>query len=291
MENWNPPPSRHWWWVVMAGLLVAVGGVFIRITLDDRVEQRIADGTPVAAEVTRVGKLPWSTTRTRSGQRITVAYSWDGVARTADLTPAEAKTGYTTGDRITVLVDPRDPGRVATADGFASEDLMMRAPLLVAGWSFLLALTGAFRHVRWWWRNERGASSHVPSLALTWTNDADHRALPWLWQRQLEALSAAVPKAAGETGSLRLRLWLQLGRGGDPEISWYSRRRQQLMIVVPVEVPHDALDRDPRPALRAAIARALDAAATRGEDLSRVRAIARDLDNVSAEELLDHDEL
>jgi len=247
------PPLRHWrWWLSMA-VLAASAGMAAYVLFAHRIDERVADGTPVPAEVTAVKALPIAG-KGYEPQRVTVTYDLDG-RRTAKLGAALEEGSYRVGDRITLYADPADPGRVAAAGGFASEGRWLLVPPAVIFYGLFAGLAIAIRRGRWWWRHERSASTSVPLLTVT-GSDEDQVGDMWDWVNEARGLRAAADEVSrGRSGTPRLLIFIRLGVVGEPRVAYYSKRSKRLVVVGCVQ-PGETNDR-PGVVLREVIARSV----------------------------------
>jgi hypothetical protein len=245
------PPVRNWRWLVGAAILAVVVGIATTQILQHRIDQRIAEGRQVSAEVTAVRHLPLGTIY--QPQLVTVVYDLDG-RRSARLASAVNDGDYRVGDHITVMVDLTDPGRVATSDGRASEGLTLIVMQGVIVYGLLTTLLIATRRGRWWWRHERQAPTYLPLLSVRGSLELrgsaeEAAALSRKWHDELRQLEvAAETTSQGRTTAPRLLIFIRLGSRGAPRAVWYSRRSRRLVVVGPV--PAAALAGNPRDVLR-----------------------------------------
>ena len=242
------PPVRGARWVLATAVLALVAGIAAHLALAARIDRRIAHGVGVPAQVTAIQRLPLG--KTSQPQRLTVAYDRAG-PRTARLVAALAEGDYRVGDRVTLLVDPADPGRVATADGFASEGLILLVPPATAFYGALALLIVAVRRGRWWWQHERRAPAGVPLLTVTGSRE-DEAVMAWAWAKEARRVSAAAAEVStGRSGPLRLLIYIRVGATGHPRVAYYSKRSRRLVVVG--AVPPTALGGSPREAVQATI--------------------------------------
>ncbi len=122
------PVSSWRTYAVVLLLLACLADAGLYLTLRHRVHDRIATGRPLVAEVTVVRDL--GVGRRPHQLLITVVYETAG-PRSAELTTPLEFGDYRAGEKVTVYVDPRHPGRAATADGFAGEGVPQAVLIIV----------------------------------------------------------------------------------------------------------------------------------------------------------------
>jgi hypothetical protein len=139
VDRWIAASGRRTAIAVLVGVFVLAGGLVWWRQWDATVADRIAHGRPVAATVSGVDRVFAGRGR---APRVAVAYTVDGVARSARLMAITATGRYAAGDRVTLYVDPADPAKVTTRDGFASEGYLSQGPVITVavGAGLLLVL-------------------------------------------------------------------------------------------------------------------------------------------------------
>jgi hypothetical protein len=94
--------------------------------------------------------------RSYATQRVTVTYPVGGQQHEAVLMSLVTSGHYAKGDRVVLYVDPADPAKVTTADGFAGEGWQMEVPVPVIGFGGLLIVGPLLPWLRDRWRSRRG---------------------------------------------------------------------------------------------------------------------------------------
>ncbi|NBE81621.1 DUF3592 domain-containing protein [Micromonospora rubida] len=111
------------------GTVLICGAVLLDARLDATVEQRVSEGTAVTGRVVQVERFRIS--RSSSVTRMTVAYAVDGVAYQERFSSELDEGRHHAGEELTVYVDRNDPSKAATADRYATEDLLLQLPDLL----------------------------------------------------------------------------------------------------------------------------------------------------------------
>ncbi|MFF3866345.1 DUF3592 domain-containing protein [Micromonospora sp. NPDC001898] len=111
------------------GTVLICGAVLLDARLSTIVEQRVSEGTAVTGRVVQANRL-WLS-RSYSVTRMTVAYTVDGVAYQERFSSELDQGRRHAGEELTVYVDRNDPSKAATAEGYATEDLLLQLPDLL----------------------------------------------------------------------------------------------------------------------------------------------------------------
>ncbi|WP_320068429.1 DUF3592 domain-containing protein [Micromonospora sp. RTGN7] len=111
------------------GTVLICGAVLLDAQLNATVDQRVNEGTAVTGRVVQADRLRVS--RSSSVTRMTVAYSVGGVAYQERFSSELDEGRRHAGEELTVYVDLNDPSKAATADGYATEDLLLQLPILL----------------------------------------------------------------------------------------------------------------------------------------------------------------
>ncbi|WP_207786411.1 DUF3592 domain-containing protein [Micromonospora globispora] len=101
--------------------------------------------------------------RSEAVTRMTVAYSVDGVAYQERFSSELDEGRRHAGEELTVYVDRGDPSKAATADGYATEDLLLQLPA-VLGVAGALAIVAALVWIR---TGRRPRVGGLPSAATS----------------------------------------------------------------------------------------------------------------------------
>ncbi|MFI1192322.1 DUF3592 domain-containing protein [Micromonospora sp. NPDC020750] len=111
------------------GTVLICGAVLLDDRLNATVEQRVSEGTAVTGRVVQAERFRVS--RSYAVTRMTVAYAVDGVAYQERFSSQLDVGRHHAGEELTVYVDRDDPSRAATAEGYATEDLLLQLPDLL----------------------------------------------------------------------------------------------------------------------------------------------------------------
>ncbi|WP_433348978.1 DUF3592 domain-containing protein [Micromonospora sp. CA-111912] len=111
------------------GTVLICGAVLLDDRLNTTVDQRVNEGTAVTGRVVQAERFRVS--RSYSVTRMTVAYSVGGVAYQERFSSELDEGRRHAGEELTVYVDPNDPSKAATADRYATEDLLLQLPTLL----------------------------------------------------------------------------------------------------------------------------------------------------------------
>ncbi|MER5705781.1 DUF3592 domain-containing protein [Micromonospora sp. NPDC002296] len=111
------------------GTVLICGAVLLDARLNATVEQRVSEGTAVIGRVVQANRL-WLS-RSYSVTRMIVAYTVDGVAYQERFSSELDQGRRHAGEELTVYVDRNDPSKAATAEGYATEDLLLQLPDLL----------------------------------------------------------------------------------------------------------------------------------------------------------------
>ncbi|MGC4806055.1 DUF3592 domain-containing protein [Micromonospora sp. DT233] len=113
----------------LVGTVLICDGVLLDFRLNAIIDQRVSEGTAVTGRIVQADRFRVS--RSSSVTRMTVAYSVDGVAYQERFSSELDGGRRRAGEELTVYVDPDDPAKAATADGYATEDLLLQLPILL----------------------------------------------------------------------------------------------------------------------------------------------------------------
>ncbi|MEV6519494.1 DUF3592 domain-containing protein [Micromonospora chalcea] len=116
---------------VVLGTLVVGGGMLLHVRLTTAIDERVLAGAETTGQVVHVERFKIS--RSFAATRLTVDYTFDGVRHRERFSSALDESEFHVGDVLDVRVDRTDPTRAATPDGYATEDLLLQAPTLLAG--------------------------------------------------------------------------------------------------------------------------------------------------------------
>jgi hypothetical protein len=152
-DSWAARAPRRMLAVMAVGLVVIAVGLWRYHSLDETVRQRVAHGVAVDGQVRDVSRL--SVGRSYATQRVTVAYPAGGQQHEAVLMSLITSGSYAKGDPVVLYVDPTDPAKVTTADGFASEGWQMEVPVPVVGLGGILVVCPLLVWLRDRWRRHR----------------------------------------------------------------------------------------------------------------------------------------
>lgn len=127
---------------ISVGIAFVAAGFISFSTLQDRIDERIASGAIVQASIIQVEAV--LKVRSSGQQRLIVEYVVDGHTMKVSLMAAFGDGGYRQGQHVELFIDPADPAKVTTRDGFSSEDWLNQLPALF--WTLgtvVLLLVGA----------------------------------------------------------------------------------------------------------------------------------------------------
>ena len=141
------PPVRRWSVTLGIGAALGACGIVAFSLSQQAINDRVAEGQVVSAEVTRVWSIPVQ--RIDPPQRVRVRYVVDRHTYSADLVAALASSSYETGDTIELYVDRTNPRRVATSDKLASEGLPLLVPPALIFYSFFTVVLVFSAALRW----------------------------------------------------------------------------------------------------------------------------------------------
>ena len=116
--------------VVLGSLLVG-GGMLLHDRLSTAIDERVLAGAETTGQVVYVERLKIS--RSFAATRLTVDYTFDGIRHRKRFSSELDESEFHVGDVLDVRVDRTDPTRAATPDGYATEDLLLQAPTVLAG--------------------------------------------------------------------------------------------------------------------------------------------------------------
>ncbi|MER5703808.1 DUF3592 domain-containing protein [Micromonospora sp. NPDC002296] len=125
----RPPRGMRIIVAALFGTMLICGAVLLDARLNATVEQRVSEGTAVTGRVVQANRL-WLS-RSYSVTRMTVAYTVDGVAYQHRFSSELDQGRRHAGEELTVYVDRNDPSKAATAEGYATEDLLLQLPDLL----------------------------------------------------------------------------------------------------------------------------------------------------------------
>ncbi|MFD6607473.1 DUF3592 domain-containing protein [Micromonospora chalcea] len=116
---------------VVLGTLVVGGGMLLHVRLTTAIDERVLAGAETTGQVVHVQRF--TITRSFAATRLTVDYTFDGVQHRKRFSSELDESEFHVGDVLDVRVDRTDPTRAATPDGYATEDLLLQAPTVLAG--------------------------------------------------------------------------------------------------------------------------------------------------------------
>ncbi|MDG4802743.1 DUF3592 domain-containing protein [Micromonospora sp. WMMD980] len=116
-------------WVALGTLLVA-GGMLLTVRLNQAIDERVRVGAETTGHVVHVDRFRIS--RSFAATRLTVDYTFDGVRHRERFSSELDESEFRVGEVLDVRVDRTDPTRAATPDGYATEDLLLQAPTVLA---------------------------------------------------------------------------------------------------------------------------------------------------------------
>uniref|UniRef100_UPI002F909137 DUF3592 domain-containing protein n=1 Tax=Micromonospora narathiwatensis TaxID=299146 RepID=UPI002F909137 len=122
---------------VVVGTLLVGGGLLLDARLRAAIDERVRVGAETTGRVVHVERFQIS--RSFAATRVTVDYTFDGVRHRERFSNELNKRRFEIGEVLSVRVDPVDPTRAATPDGYATEDLLLQAPTVLEG-SGLIAI-------------------------------------------------------------------------------------------------------------------------------------------------------
>ncbi|WP_320068878.1 DUF3592 domain-containing protein [Micromonospora sp. RTGN7] len=131
----RPPRGTRIMVAALFGTMLICGAILLDDRLTTTVEQRVNEGTAVTGLVVQANRLRLS--RSESVTRMTVTYTVDGVAYRKRFSSQLDQGRRHAGEETTVYVDRDDPSRAATAEGYATEDLLLQLPNLLGVAGFL----------------------------------------------------------------------------------------------------------------------------------------------------------
>ncbi|MEU4591427.1 DUF3592 domain-containing protein [Micromonospora aurantiaca (nom. illeg.)] len=116
---------------VVLGTLLIGGGMLLTVRLNEAIDERVRVGAETTGEVVHVERF--RITRSFSATRLTVDYTFDGVRYRERFSSELDESEFRVGELLDIRVDRTDPTRAATPDGYATEDLLLQAPTVLAG--------------------------------------------------------------------------------------------------------------------------------------------------------------
>ncbi|MEW2330064.1 DUF3592 domain-containing protein [Micromonospora chersina] len=131
--------------VVLGGLLFG-GGLLLSARLNTVIDERVRVGVETTGRVVHVERyqLGRSTTVTR----LTVEYALNGVRHRETLSSDLDDVRYRDGDAVILHVDRTDATKAATAEGYATEDLLVRSPTFLEAAGIIMIMLAAARLTR-----------------------------------------------------------------------------------------------------------------------------------------------
>lgn len=116
---------------VVLGTLVVGGGMLLDARLTATIDERVLAGAETTGRVVHVERFKIS--RSFAATRLTVDYTFNGVRHRERFSSELDESEFHVGDVLDVRVDRTAPTRAATPDGYATEDLLLQAPTVLAG--------------------------------------------------------------------------------------------------------------------------------------------------------------
>jgi len=123
---------------VVLGALVVGGGLLLDARLTAAIDERVRVGAETTGRVVRVERF--QITRSFAATRVTVDYTFDGVRHRERFSSELNKRQFEIGEVLSVRVDPADPTKAATPDGYATEDLLLQGPTVLEGSGLVVIL-------------------------------------------------------------------------------------------------------------------------------------------------------
>ncbi|MGC5017109.1 DUF3592 domain-containing protein [Micromonospora sp. DT47] len=128
--------------VVLGSLLVG-GGLMLSARLDAVIGQRVRVGVETTGRVVHVER--YQIGRSTSVTRVTVDYALNG-ARHRELLSSELdEVRYRNGDAVRLHVDRTDATKAATAEGYATEDLLLQLPAFLEAAGIIMIMLALAR--------------------------------------------------------------------------------------------------------------------------------------------------
>lgn len=116
---------------VFLGTLLIGGGLALSARLGAAIDQRVRTGAGTTGRVVHVERFKVS--RSFAATRLTVDYTFGGVRHRERLSSELDECRYRNGNVLALHVDRSDPTKAATAEGYATEDLLLQVPALLEG--------------------------------------------------------------------------------------------------------------------------------------------------------------
>lgn len=124
--------------VVVLGTLLIGGGILLDARLAAAIDERVRGGAETTGRVVHVERFKVG--RSYAVTRVTVDYTFAGVRHRERFSSELDEERFREGDVLAVFVGRADLTRAATAEGYATEDLLLQAPTLLEGLGIVVIL-------------------------------------------------------------------------------------------------------------------------------------------------------
>ena len=204
------PPTKAWILAGLFGVVAIAAGLFLSNLLNRQVEERTSAGKVVVGQVTSVQAIPLG--KFNPPVRLGVYYDYLGVGRQANLFSDFSTNHYSVGQKIELFVDPNNPTKIATRDGFASNGFLTIAPSAIITLGIFAVVASPIAAWRWWRRYWRFTPRPAPGLAADVILGEGRLMTPWEGPARRAAEEI---RRAGATIDSPLRLWIVFLAEGD----------------------------------------------------------------------------
>ncbi|WP_154943010.1 hypothetical protein [Micromonospora palomenae] len=133
---------------VVLGSLLFPGGLLLSTRLDALISERVRVGVETTGRVVHVER--YQIGRSSVVTRLTVDYALNGERHRELLSSELDEVRCHAGDVVRLYVDRTDATKAATAEGYATEDLLLQLPILLEAAGIIMIILGpAWLERRW----------------------------------------------------------------------------------------------------------------------------------------------